>query len=405
VNHAAGGAAPLSVLQSVQSWLPQTETWLYTQVRFLPDDVESTIACEVTVNLDQFPFPRIHCLKDRPRFSQFWDRAMRKLRVRNHLEFAVTAGRGAHARVLQSHFGVVGWRDMGIARKLKLAHAVTFYGVDVRYYPESDPRWYGRYQTMFANIDVVLCEGPFMGESIVKLGCPREKIRVHHLGVDLATIPFAPLAWAAGQPLRVLLAGSFREKKGLPDAIDALGRIQHDVSLEITVIGDSHGIARSVAEKTRILDAIARNGLGNRTRLLGYQPYRVLMEEARRHHVFLSPSVTASDGDTEGGAPVSLIEMSAAGLMVVSTTHCDIPGVVIHGRTGLLAAEHDIEALAAHVRWLVANPSRWADMRAAARAHIEAEFDAHRQGERLAAIYREIDARRAPSRGERAVSR
>jgi colanic acid/amylovoran biosynthesis glycosyltransferase len=81
--------------------------------------------------------------------------------------------------------------------------------------------------------------------------------------------------------------------------------------------------------------------------------------------------------------------------MIVSTTHCDIPGVVIHEKTGLLASEHDVDALAAHLRWLVANTSRWPAMRQAARAHIEAEFDAQRQGERLAAIYREAVAVRA----------
>jgi colanic acid/amylovoran biosynthesis glycosyltransferase len=228
-----------------------------------------------------------------------------------------------------------------------------------------------------------------MGQSIMGLGCPAEKLRVHHLGVDLSTIPFAPQWWEPGRPLRVLMSGSFREKKGFPDALDALGRVQNDVELEITIIGDEHGLASTVIEKKKILEAIARNGLADRTRLLGYQPYRVVMEEARRHHVFLSPSVTAKDGDTEGGAPVSLIEMSAAGLMVVSTTHADIPGVVVHEKTGLLAPEHDVAALAAHLRWLIANTSRWPAIREAARSHIEAEFDARRQGERLAAIYRE----------------
>lgn len=397
MTRAAGeaGSTPLAVLQSVQCWLPQTETWLYTQVRSLPADVESTVACERTANLDQFPFPRIRCLKDADLVVQIWDRAARKIGLRHHLEFAVDAGRRAGARVLHSHFGVVGWRDLGIARKLRLAHAVTFYGVDVRYYPESDPRWFDRYQDMFARIDVVLCEGPFMGKSIVGLGCPEEKLRVHHLGVDLSMIPFAPLAWEPGQPLRVLMSGSFREKKGFPDAIEALGRVHNDVALEITIIGDEHGLPSTVIEKKKILGAIARNGLTEKTRLLGYRPYRVVMEEARRHHVFMSPSVTAKDGDTEGGAPVSLIEMSAAGLMVVSTTHCDIPGVVIHGKTGLLAGEHDVDGLAAHLRALIANPSRWPAMREAARAHIEAEFDARRQGERLAAVYRDIATRRA----------
>lgn len=383
-------SAPLSVLQSVQCWLPQTETWLYTQVRFLPPTIESTVACERTANLDQFPFPRLRCLSDAPPLLRFGDRVVRKLGLRHHLEFFVSAGRRAGVRVLHSHFGVVGWRDLGIARRLGLAHAVTFYGVDVRYYPQSDARWYSRYQTMFERVDAVLCEGPFMGRSIVELGCPAEKLRVHHLGVDLSAIPFAPLLWRPGEPLRVLLSGSFREKKGFPDAIEALGRIRKDIQLEITIIGDEHGLPSTVIEKRKILDAIARNELRERTRLLGYQPYRVVMEEARRHHVFMSPSVTAADGDTEGGAPVSLIEMSAAGLVCVSTTHADIPGVVLHGQTGLLANEHDVDELASHLRWLIANPERWDEMRTAARAHIEAEFDARRQGERLAGIYREI---------------
>jgi colanic acid/amylovoran biosynthesis glycosyltransferase len=123
------------------------------------------------------------------------------------------------------------------------------------------------------------------------------------------------------------------------------------------------------------------------------------MEEARRHHVFLSPSVVAADGDTEGGAPVSLIEMSASGMMIVSTTHCDIPGVILDGQTGLLAPERDVDALVDHLHWIVSHPERWLDMQRAGRAHMEAEFDARRQGERLAAIYRELAAAHAQAGG------
>jgi len=174
--------------------------------------------------------------------------------------------------------------------------------------------------------------------------------------------------------------------------------LQRDVPLEITIIGDEHGEARTVREKQKMLGVIARENLGGRTRLLGYQPYRVVMEEALRHHVFLSPSVTASDGDSEGGAPVSLIEMSASGMMIVSTTHCDIPGVVVDGTTGLLAPERDVDALVAHLRRLTANPGAWRAMQDAGRSHIEAEFDAGRQGERLGTIYREVADTHAAAR-------
>ncbi|HET6350347.1 MAG TPA: glycosyltransferase [Candidatus Krumholzibacteria bacterium] len=394
-----GNAAPaLVVVQSVQRWLPQTETWLYTQVTHLPSDIESHVACTRTEHIDQFPFPRIHALMDLPGWRHIWDRAMRRLGVRNHLQFLYDVTRRTHARVLHSHFGFVGWRDMGVSRGLGIAHVVTFYGADVLFYPTMDPRWHGRYREMFAEVDAVLCEGPVMGRSIVALGCPDKKVQIHHLGIDLSLIPFEPRTWTPGQPLRVLMAGSFREKKGFPYAVEALAQLRRKMPLEITIIGDQHGEPRTIREKEKIVAAVARGELSDCTRMLGYQPYRVVMEEARRHHVFMSPSVTAADGDTEGGAPVSLIEMSASGMMIVSTTHCDIPGVILHGKTGWLAPERDVHALLAHLEWIVEHPQDWIGMQRAGRAHVEAEFDAGRQGQRLAAIYRELAARRAGER-------
>jgi len=100
--------------------------------------------------------------------------------------------------------------------------------------------------------------------------------------------------------------------------------------------------------------------------------------------------VTAADGDTEGGLPVALIEMAATGMPVISTTHCDIPEAIHDGISGRLAAERDVDGLVAHLRWLVAHPDAWEEMVSAARRHIEVEFNAKTQGERLAAIYRNV---------------
>jgi colanic acid/amylovoran biosynthesis glycosyltransferase len=377
----------IPVIQSVSKWLPQTATWLHNQVRFLPPEIESHVVCEAVMNLEQFPQPLIHALSLEPRWRRVWDLGMRRLGVRHHLEFLVARAREARARLLHSHFGDYAWRNLAAAQKTGMTHLVTFYGIDVLFIPREDPRWRARYVRMFERIDGVLCEGPHMARCIVDLGCPEEKVSVHHLGVDLDQLPFRPVTWTPGETFKVLLSGSFREKKGFPYAIDALAAIADEVELEVTVIGDAHD-ERTQREKRAILAAIRRHGLSERVRMLGYQPYGVVLEEAQRHHVFLSPSVTATDGDTEGGAPVSIIEMCASGTMVVSTTHCDIPGVVVDGVTGLLAPERDVDALIHHLRWLIANPQEWEGMLTAARKHIEAEFDARRQGERLGQIYR-----------------
>jgi colanic acid/amylovoran biosynthesis glycosyltransferase len=114
------------------------------------------------------------------------------------------------------------------------------------------------------------------------------------------------------------------------------------VQLEITIIGDANDERRSQIEKERILAVIEAHHLQRKTRMLGYQPHAVLFEEAYKHHIFLSPSITSSDGDTEGGVPVTLIEMAATGMPIVSTEHCDIGEVLETEVSGLLAPERDV---------------------------------------------------------------
>lgn len=377
----------LTVLHSVPSWLPQTQTWLHTQTRFLPDSIDSHVVCERTEHLDQFNVPNIHSLGTGPRWRVVLDRFCRGVRMRRYPGHLPAVARQAGAEILHSHFGHVGWLDLGAARRCNLHQIVTFYGQDLNYLPRQDPRWNRRYAQLFDAAHLVLCEGPHMARCIVDLGCPEGKVRVHHLGVDTTKIAFRPRQWDGVRPLRVLLAASFTEKKGLTYGLRALGRLVKDIPLTVTVIGDANREERNQAEKRRILDAIHQAQLP--VRLLGYQPHKVLFEQAYYHDVFLSPSVTAADGDTEGGAPVAIIEMAASGMPIVSTRHCDIPEVL---PGGLLAAERDPDELYSLFAQLVATPDGWGSRCRSAREHIELEYDAARQGEALARIYEEVAA-------------
>ena len=391
MSFAAPPPAELTVVHSVLSWLPLTANWLYTQLVQLPPSIESHVVCESTQKLDQFSVPHIHSFEQLPRWRAYCDAMLRRWGLRQHLGLLSTQAQNCRAQILHSHFGNMGWKNSKMAKRLGLKHVVTFYGYDVNYLPLADRRWAERYRELFERVDRVLCEGPHMAKCIVALGCPESKVRVHHLGVRLDSIAFQPRSWAPGETLRVLIAASFKEKKGIPYALEALGRLQHQVDLAITIIGDADPESSgSVEEKRVILEVIAQHALGGKTRLLGYQPLSVLLAEARRNHVFLSPSVTASSGDTEGGAPVSIIEMAASGMPIVSTVHCDIPEVIEHGVTGLLAPERDVDALVAHLSWLIRHPERWPAMLAAARASLEARYDATIQGQKLAALYREL---------------
>lgn len=381
----------ITVVHCLPSWLPLTQTWLYNQVKYLPDGVENHVVCERTENLDQFPIQNIHSLNEKPRWLYYWERGFRKPRRWLYSWFLVKTIRQTNANIVHSHYGFTGWASIGAIRKTRAKHIVTYYGLDVNRLPKVDPRWNKRYLKLFENVDKILCEGPHMAQCTVKLGCVEEKVKVHHLGVSVDDIPFRPRIWKSGEPLKILIAGSFREKKGIPYALEALGRFQHQKSIQITIIGDATpGFLITQEEKQKIFEVLEKHKLKGKTRMLGYQPHSVLFEEAYKHHVFLSPSITASDGDTEGGAPVSIIEMLASGMPVVSTTHCDIPNVIINGETGLLTKERDVDGIVTCLCWLVEHPEMWYKMVKTGRRHIEKEFNALIQGVRLYEIYNKL---------------
>ena len=91
-----------------------------------------------------------------------------------------------------------------------------------------DPAWRDRYRELFEEVTLVLCEGPHLAGRVASLGCPPRKLRVHHLGNPVQQIPFRPRVWEPKAPLKVLMAASFREKKGLPYGSEALGYLQHE---------------------------------------------------------------------------------------------------------------------------------------------------------------------------------
>jgi colanic acid/amylovoran biosynthesis glycosyltransferase len=365
-------------------------TWLYHQVRCLPPEILSHIACEQTTNLNQFALPNIHCSKSNHSVRWLWDYTLNALGLRPYFHNQILVARQQEVHILHSHFGDRGWADIEVAQSVGLKHIVTFYGFDVNRIPLLHPKWKTRYARLFDHVDRVLCEGVHMADCIRKLGCPSEKIKVHHLGIDLEAIPFKPRIWSRGEPLRFLIAATFREKKGIPYALEALGRMQKDFPMEITVIGDATQEDRSQMEKGKILKIMDRYQLHPKIKMMGFQSMNVLFKEAYEHHIFLSPSVTAEDGDTEGGAPVSILEMLASGMPVVSSRHCDIPSIVHHNKSGFLAEERNVEELAQHIQWLTHNPSDWKSLVENGRRHLEREYDAKTQGIRLAQIYQEI---------------
>lgn len=377
----------ISIVHATRVWLPLTMTWLYNQLRHLPDHIANHVVCERVENRDAFFFDAITtCPSGLSRWSQ------RLLRIFGFQSFHPLLNRAIaqyRPRVVHSHFGHVGWENTKIAHNRDLAHVVTFYGLDMNMLPVIQPKWKQRYRYMFQVVDQVICEGRHMAANLVALGYPEHKIRVIPIGIDLERISFSPRTLEPGSKPRFLIVGAFREKKGIPDAIGALGRLkQRGLEFELTVIGDATTENRDILEKRRIQVAVDRWKLSGQVRFLGFQPYERILQEFYRHHIFLSPSRTAANGDTEGGAPVTIIEAAASGMPVISTTHCDIPNVLGKSNRQRLVREGDEGALAHAIDQLTA--SGWDRLVRENRTFIEKQHDIRRSAQAIAQVYADV---------------
>ena len=120
------------------------------------------------------------------------------------------------------------------------------------------------------------------------------------------------------------------------------------------------------------------------------QPHRKVIEELQTYDILIQPSVTAENGDSEGGAPTIILEGQACGVPVISTNHADIPYITCPNESALLSPEQDVDGLAHNIRQLFDNSEAWSRMGKKGREHVEKYHDVRKEVAALEAIYTEL---------------
>jgi colanic acid/amylovoran biosynthesis glycosyltransferase len=317
---------------------------------------------------------------------QPWSTLLGSLRVdrygRESLTFgpfhrAARAQRAAPFDAIVAHFGPNGvkaleLRELGISR----APLVTvFHGHDLSRWP----RHHGMraYRRLFRNGELMLPISEHFRERLLELGCPPEKILVHRVGVDVASFGRALPAMSGAARPRVLSVGRLVEKKGFEHGLRAIARVLGKLpGVHYHVVGDGplRPALRALARELRLEGHVTFHGM------LARDAVGALRSEM---DVMLVPSVTASDGDTEG-IPVVAMEAMASGLPVIATRHSGIPELVLDDETGLLVPERDPEGIALALRRLCSEPELPQRLIEAARRHVAALHDIHRLNDELA---------------------
>ena len=186
--------------------------------------------------------------------------------------------------------------------------------------------------------------------------------------------PLQPSSWCC--------PAIFVEKKGHAVLLGALRLVREhniDTRLDLFGIGPDEAKVRAVVADLGLADAVRFHG-------------HVALDDLRAHlrstrPVCVLASVKAADGQEEG-IPVTLIEAMANGAPVVSTRSGSIPTLVLDG-CGLLVAPGDVDALAAALAAVAADPAA-ADARCrTAYERLIGEYDLPHTAARMRTLFAE----------------
>lgn len=289
--------------------------------------------------------------------------------------------------IVHSHFGPFGCIVGEALKGTKVRHVVSFYGFDYEQLPFQQPAYFTRYKRLFREAAALVCEGSHGARTLVKMGCPPEKVHVVHLGIDADRISLAKRRKEPGQ-LNLVQIASLTEKKGHYYTIRAFLRALHSApNMTLTIVGSARAgkdelILQDINEQVRI------HGVTDKVTIIPRIDFKLLYEFLNDFDVFIHPSCYASDMDSEGGAPVVLLDAQATGMPVISTAHCDIPDEVIHGETGLLSPEKNVEALTENIlKFYHMNAEEYGSFSTKARDHVAANYDITKSGVGLRSVY------------------
>ncbi len=376
--------APFCVAHVRTPFLSRTETFIHEGLVRPYGRIRPTVFTEQRIHSDLFPYPRVvDCSV--PRFSPRWylSQAVQRLAGIPRPALCRELLRW-NARLLHAHFGEEAWHLLEVKRRLGLPMVSTFYGYDASELMQS-PLWRDRYRELFQEGEMFLVEGSCMKRRLMSAGCPEEKVRLRRIPVDLEKIPFRERSPKMKGPVSFLSCGRFIEKKGHRYALRAFHLLAED--------GVDGWIFRVIGNgplNDELSDYVRRNGLEGRVEFLGPKTHAEFLSELDRADVFVAPSVTAANGDTEGGAPTVVLEAQAAGLPVVSTRHADIPEVVVENESALLSDERDVDGLARNLKRMAREPDLWAPFGRRGRRHMEEHHDMAHAARELERIYLDV---------------
>lgn len=266
-----------------------------------------------------------------------------------------------------AEFGPTGVAVMEACRRASLPLIAHFHGFDASNHLTLSEYKEG-YRRLFNTAAAIVAVSKDMEAGLLALGAPRGRLHYNPCGVDCS---FFKQAQPAQQPPHFLAIGRFVDKKAPHLTLLAFSQVvQVYPEARLSMYGDGYlwEACKQLAKVLKISDKV---------NFPGPCPHVEVAAAMQRTRAFVQHSLKTTYGDSEG-TPVGVLEAGASGLPVVATRHGGIKDTVIHGETGFLVDEGDVDGMAAYMLKLAQEPELAGAMGEQAREHIQANFSMER---------------------------
>ena len=281
--------------------------------------------------------------------------------------------------ILHAHMGQEGYYSTVFSKYLSIPLVTSFYGADMSSAPKV-LMWQHRYEKLFKVGSAFIVEGIEMKKKLIQLGCAKEKIFIVPITVPLKQIDgFKRKNYNITKTCKILMVANFYEKKGYATAMKVFEYLKNqNFPFTVGIVGDGP-MAEFISDSLKKLNT--QNSI-----LYGKLKNTEIYKLSESYDIFFHPSETASDGDTEGGAPTVILEMQYIGLPIVSTNHRDIPNI-IPKENHYLSDEKDAEGLGKTIINLFKNQDEWPEIGRRGRDFVLSQHSPHILNSKLQIVY------------------
>ncbi len=373
----------ITIAYLLEKYLNYSETFIWQYLNHL-SNVKPIVFCKDIQNIDQFFLKNGDVIRfGAPRYSFSWWINQLHKRILGVPNGAIRRSiRKKNVKLLHAHFGMNGAAYIDVVESLDLPLITSFYGADASNRNVIE-RYRENYKKLFKYGSIFLTEGPTLKQKLIELGCQSRKIHIQHIAIDVEKYPFRIRSWKTSKKINLLFVGRIIEKKGLGYALEAFIKVVKKYPIQFRIIGD--GLL-----KKELQNKCYELGIEKDVTWLGILPHKEVIRELDLSDILIHPSITARNGDSEGGAPTIILEAQACGVPILATTHADIPYVTVEGKSALLSPEKDVKILVDNLDFLLSNPNIWKNMGKTGHDFVEENHNILKEVINLENIYSEL---------------